>query len=366
MDRLPVEISSKILAKACFDDKATACSLNLTSKWISEVAETVRFEAVSLYGLPQIVGFAKMLEGLPPGHPKIKHLFISGIGLREAEKQRGQRQAKLRRLAVDYKLLPRAAEDDPPVGHRRGGYDVDSDYDLPQVWNDEFHTIFHRAASSVQTLFLTTMHHLRPATAIPCSLPNLIDFSITDSGYGISLPYELPQLRRLHTNSPGDRDTNAIKYRKNAPALEELRFSNLYHCDEFVDAIVAHAQCMEQGETELESAFPATMRRIILQQSAPPYGAWCGNAYMSHEWFSRRLHRAVMDVADSGGRGPLQLVLLKMPEVKLWLEGEINGLGYHFEDARKDWVDVISGSGNGCWGDTLLESNLCAGDELYF
>lgn len=68
MDHLPVDVASIILADACFGDQATACSLALTSKWVGQVVKPVRFEALSLYGLPQIVRFAQMLEGMPPAY----------------------------------------------------------------------------------------------------------------------------------------------------------------------------------------------------------------------------------------------------------------------------------------------------------
>lgn len=191
---------------------------------------------------------------------------------------------------------------------------------------------------------------------IPCALPNLIELSITESGCQFKLPHRLPNLRRLHT----DGSTDGVEYLNNAPVLEELRFTGITgsrptmsNTLQVLDAVETHVGSVGQGGVYSGSVFPVTMDRLILQQCAPPYGAECGNPYMDHRDLARRLDRAAESTIEFRSTGKFHLVLLHMPTVELWVEGNISGLGYHFEDARRDWMEIVSGSGKGCWGDNL-------------
>lgn len=95
------------------------------------------------------------------------------------------------------------------------------------------------------------------------------------------------------------------------------------------------------------------MKRLILQQNAPLYDAQCGGPLTYHE-LGRHLDRAVASTTEFRDSGKFHVALLQMPTFELCVQGKISGLGYEFEEAR-DWVDVISGNGKGCWADNLIE-----------
>lgn len=97
---------------------------------------------------------------------------------------------------------------------------------------------------------------------------------------------------------------------------------------------------MEQGQTE-GLAFPATLKRVILQQGPSPSNPWT-----DYEECEEILSNAVTLLGEQSGG--FQLVVLEELSMELWLKDEASGLGYFLEDARRDWADVISGRGKGC------------------
>jgi len=98
---------------------------------------------------------------------------------------------------------------------------------------------------------------------------------------------------------------------------------------------------------------PDTIKRVILQQSPPPYDAWCGNAWLQHEDFERCLIQAASSIAKhDNGRAGFRLVLLEKSDLESWCRGRVRGLLHaKFNDARDDWLDAIYGDGRGCWDD---------------
>lgn len=347
MYRLPVELVTKILSHACFDDKLTACSLSLTSKWIGEVVRPIRFEAISLHDALQVVAFAAILENMLPHSPKIKHLFVSAIGTNGADQLWVARQREVEKRAIGRNLLTETKGVHKDDEHADDWYERvkrDERRQTQEALDTALHSILRIAASSIETLFLTLIPNQGSAAAFPCVLPNLVDLSVTGVTCNLSLPQPFPALKRLHI----DRNLPiGLDLRKSAPALEELRFTSIHEgARRFVDAVVEHAQSMQLKQGDARGfSFPSSLRHVILQQCAAPYDVQCGGAYMSHVTFTGVLHDAVVSVAELG---EFQLALLETPGVKLWFEGRISGFGYFYEDARKDWMAVTEG-GKGCW-----------------
>lgn len=350
MDQLPVEVATNIFKEACFDDKAAGCALALTSKWMGEVIKPVRFVAVSLHGMPQIIGFSKLLEGLSSA-PKMKHLFVSGISFKEAEKRLAERVRELRWMAIDRKLLEKSKEvnldvvwnqeEDPEEDPDDEEAKAEEEEKQNIVMNDAFHRIVIQASASLKTLFLSTMPdlHYRSVNLLPCALPNLIECSITESGHRFMPPFPFNSLKRLHL----DADWDGAYFQNCTPALQELRFTNMDSESSLLDAIVQHARLASKAEGNSGSGLSATVKRVVLQQSPPPYGGGCGNSRMNHRDCTRELNRTAAAVDNLKVSERFQFVLLPIPTLNLWAEGKItDGLGFHFEDARRDWKEAIA------------------------
>jgi hypothetical protein len=354
---LPVELAFKIFSLACFDDKATGRSLALASKSTNELVHSVRFEAVSLCGSSQIVHFSSILAKIPRN---TKHLFVSGTDRDEAEEQRTLRHSKLRRMAVDYNFISESNQDNAYVEEDWFNHIILNDRELDEKEREEaavyaaFYKIIRHVAESVQTLFTTTIYHVW-STFPHVRMPNLTDFSATDMMYtSYAFPHPFPSLRRIHTDSRcHGRDESPIDFKTNAPALEELRITSLNESSgRFIADLVDHARRMECGDKN-GLLFPATLKRVLVQQCAPPYGACCGDMYMymQHDSFTAYIHKIANHLAESEERrAGFQLVVLPMLDIPLWLNRAVSGLTYTFDDAMRDWRSVISGE-KGCWDD---------------
>jgi hypothetical protein len=354
MDQLPVEILVKILALACFDDSATAYSLALTCKRLTDVAEFVRFEAVSLCGLSQLSRFTAILEDSPHISEKIRHLFVSELSRGEAEVRRLRGEIEMRKMAVSYRII------ENPTGVDDGLYNEDNNDDDDDVFAcydhsererkqeafyGAFHSIMQHVSTSLHTLFITTTFY-GTETFPPFPMPNLTNFYFTSTYTEFSIHQTFPKLKRIITNCC--MRERRVDLRSHAPVLEELRITNIGEAAAgFVGALVKYAQCREAG-TKDGALLPDTMKRVILQQSPPPYGAWCGNAWLQHEDFEKCLLQAAFSVArHDNGKAGLRLVLLEKSDLESWCKGRVRGLYYtSFCDARADWLDGVCGDGS--------------------
>ncbi|KZT20187.1 hypothetical protein NEOLEDRAFT_1076085, partial [Neolentinus lepideus HHB14362 ss-1] len=61
MDRLPVELWTRICGFACTDDGFTGRSLSLVSKYVYEVSDHCRYQSVALAGIVQMTSFLSLL-----------------------------------------------------------------------------------------------------------------------------------------------------------------------------------------------------------------------------------------------------------------------------------------------------------------
>lgn len=350
MTGFPVEIVSAILAEACFDDKATGCVLALTSKWISEVAKPVRFQAVSLYGVSQMMAFSKLFEGSTSANtPKIRHLFVSGIGPKQAEMRRDKRMKVLRKLAIGRKLLEKSDEDEEDVGSTPNYYpwlkpDEEVEGIDPMSVEIAVHKIILGAASSIETLFLATMppeSRYSLIVTLPCALPNLTEFSVTGNGCNFVFPDRLPSLKRVHFD-PG---SIALGPPNILPVLQELRYTGFSPdrrtTPPLLDVLLDHARSVMPGGPDFASVLPITLKRVVLQHTPPPYGARCGTSYIQHGCAADHLYSTRMAVNELKDATGFEVVELPEPTLELWAKGKIDGLAYNFEDARKDWMMAI-------------------------
>jgi hypothetical protein len=363
MDQVPVELTLKILSQACFDDKATGCALSLTSKEIRGLLKTVRFEAVSLYGPVQVNGFASVLEHSYSDHPYlIEHLFVSGSNLKEEKEWQVKRNTRTWKLAIQYKLISSRGEvgspDDIPDINNLHLFEewmrTQAEREAKQRALDKaLSKLIARLAPSLKTFFITSILESKSPLSFICPLPQLTDLSVTSTGGQFELPYRFPKLRRIHTTT-GMRsfsDKSSVDFEKNAPALAELRLTNLTENNVWLlSALVWYAGHRSGEKKEQALLLPKTMKRVILQQCSPPYGSPCGNSYMQHRAFSQALS-SVASAFVGSRKAPFELKLLQMLDLHFWIKGKSNGLGYFFEDARRDWADVIFGEGKGCWDD---------------
>jgi hypothetical protein len=360
MDKLPVELARKIFSQACYNDKATGCSLILTSKWIGEVVEVVRFETLSLCGVYQVKGFASTLQR----SRRVKHLFMSGIGVKEAEERRVSSDKLLRKLAVRHELIDGESDPDPTEY-------IDADIEVrwfggygarhsDQALEDSVRAIIQSAARSLQTLFMVELWLSNPRVPFDTSFPELTDVSMITDYLGLKSNQTYPKLKRIHTTSKirGDCSSEIVDFRQTAPVLEQLRLTGVCSYDE---RWLPRALSKETPDILL---FPNTMRRVIVQQCSPPYIARCGNAYISHRHLGRSLEQAAsLMLANSlNGQGVgYDLVVLEAQSLTLWLKGGASGLSYCFEDARREWVDLVHDTGTDGWDDvgaTAINPNL--------
>jgi hypothetical protein len=261
MDKLPLELLCDILRLACFDDNRTGRSLVLTSKYLRDVADLVRFEAISLYGTIQISRFADMLEkSLIHGAPtagvwgRIRHLFVSGYtkgGVRvlrlssepldtptasgenrdeggeddnvknnddkvnddEDDDEHESEEDESEEDGDDDDDEDNDDEDDDDEDDGEDGEDNDDDSDdewdpgevinlfMSHVEQDIFYSAFSKVirhiSPTLRTLFITTEFRLKEVFP-PFPMPNLTDLSITSSDTFSTIPYVYPKLRRIH------------------------------------------------------------------------------------------------------------------------------------------------------------------------
>lgn len=73
----PAEIYERIFSYACTDDGTTGRSLSLVSKLIHDASLNFKHFSIAVDGPAQAVGFAKLMETLPPNRRNIRHLFVS-------------------------------------------------------------------------------------------------------------------------------------------------------------------------------------------------------------------------------------------------------------------------------------------------
>jgi hypothetical protein len=359
MDQLPVEILVKIIALACFDDSATAYSLALTCKRLTDVVEFVRFEAVSLCGWCQLFRFAAMLEDSPHVSEKIRHLFVSELSRGEAEVRRLRGEIEMRKMAVRYGMIENATGVNLDLLNEcdmDGGvfacYDHSERERKQEAFYDAFYSIMQYVSTSLHTLFITTTSYGTEMFP-PFPMPNLVEFYFTSTYTEFSIHQTFPKLRRIITNCC--MREHLVDLRSHAPVLEELRITNIGdEAAEFVRALVKYAQYREAGTKDV-ALLPDTIKRVILQQSPPPGREWslrCGHALRRHKDFEKCLLQAAFSVAKhDNGKASFRLVLLEQSDLESWCKGRVWGLHYmSFDDARADWLDVVSGGG--CWDDT--------------
>jgi len=377
MDHLPVELLYKILALASFDDGATGRSLALTSKLFADIGDSVRFEAVSLCGTFQIIQFAAMLERFPDRRAvtagNIRHLFVSGRSRREAQKQKRRMDLILREIAVNYELI--AIDSDQNEKYKINQVvdeQIDSESEDELLVGEHERSSFHTAARSVLrysspsllTLFIITPYS-GSETFPPFSMPNLTDLSVTFAYTNFATTQTYPTLKRFHIDLvPIAPCGTPINLRTFAPALEELTITDMYNSESgFLDSLSAHACCLESVDKDnsaSELLFPDTIRRVLLQPCPPPYRAHCGTPYQFHDHFIDDLIDCAKSLAETEHRraGGFRVVLLEAPTIHLWCKGRCSGLRYSFEDARRDWTDVLLGEGRGRWDDTDRDSRV--------
>lgn len=266
MHRLPLDILTQILIEACFDDKFTGCSLSLVSKSISEVVNLIRFEAVSLYDVHQVFGFAEMLQKLRLPSPKIKHLFISAIGTNGANQLWVSRQKKMRKQARKCGLVVAETKDYEDDEEPKLDRNMDRQWRMQEALDGAFHNILIRAASSIKTLFITTIPIAGSTTSFRCALPNLTHLSITGVNCKLSAKQPFSALRLIHV----DQNPIDFDFRSSTPTLEELRFTSVREgAWKLVNAILDHSGCLRIDARQ--SAFPASLRRVVLQQWPLPH-----------------------------------------------------------------------------------------------
>ena len=375
MDQLPVEIHSKILGLACVDDNSTGRSLALTCKWLGDIANLVRFEAVSLCGTSTVVQFAAMLDGLP-NHAaatsgKINHLFVSDLSRKEAEEAGVRMNLRMRKLAIARKLI---ASDD-------NGDTYDDDYDKidlksykermglmherAKLFYGAFHRVLHHTSQSLRTLFIIAT--LQCAEDLPpFPMPNLTDFSTTIAYSSFASSSTYPNLKRINIDfDPCLTNHKPINFRNCTPALEELRITDLRasissnNTANLLAALAAYdIRCMELGARNVghNIIFPDSMKVVFIQPCSPPYGARCSNPRRTYISFNHNLILTAKQFAESENRhAGLRVVILPAPDVYSWVKGKSSGLHYSFEDAKRDWTNVLLGDGKGCWDDVDQE-----------
>lgn len=363
MNQFPVEILVCIFEQACFDDKRTARSISLASKLLANIVDPFRFEAVSLYGPSQICGFASLLKRSPEHSGRIKHLFLSGITLKEAGELREVRVSALRELAIRRGLAdkPQAVEQQPGFTlatkelERRVRRNVHCSSGNTPV--DEMYQIIRDVAQSLETLFITSIQIGGDYFSFfPCSLPNLTTLSATSGNYTPTITHVLPKLKSIHTNcyleTWEEEERPVLYFRTGAPALEELRLTDIpeYHDDSFLEHLVQHTNCVEEGRED-GLVFPDTMQRVIVQQGPPvyEYGCCAVCACAPYEDFATELSSAAASMAElQHERCGFPVVILEPLDVPYCYKHERGGLGYFFEDAWSDWMVLMSRTRDGC------------------
>lgn len=116
---------------------------------------------------------------------------------------------------------------------------------VEELLDDAFHSIFRRAASSIETLFTIAIQGSQaPATILFYPQPNLTNLSVTGNCATPSFYRPFSSLKRIHVTT-GLRDDDITSVINLAPALEELRFTGIHGeaAGVLVDAAVERARC---------------------------------------------------------------------------------------------------------------------------
>jgi hypothetical protein len=196
-------------------------------------------------------------------------------------------------------------------------------------------------------------------------MPNLTVFSTTNSYSSFASSSTYPNLKRINIDvDPCILGHKQINFRNCTPALEELRVTDLHTIStiNILTTLARYKRRMESGARH-NLIFPDSMKVVFIQPSSLPYGAHCRTPYRIYFSFNRDLARAAKHFVESENRrARLRVVILQALDVCLWVKGRSSGLHYSFEDAKRDWTDVLLGDGKGCWDDVnqqdLIESSL--------
>lgn len=308
MKEVPPEICGSIFALACVDTGATARSLSLVSKFISETSRPYRFQSISLHGLEEITSFLDLLNQTEPALRQVRYLFVS-----------------TQPRAEDSSASPRQLEDG------------EEPYAAP------IENLLRLVAPHVEVLELDLdLHSFRSMQAV-IAFPCLTDLTCCGS-YPLSEDDHKPlispchSLKRIHLRMSWDTPMNSFfqHLTKLAPNLTHLLFSNLR--DAWVLSRMSVALGLEEPSVHGQvSPLPSSLKHILLRPGNPPLMK-CSK--------SRRtlgtLYNAAQDLEDRDSR------------VKL-LPAEFDKR-YKSPISEDDWLDTISG-GAGCWS-TETESDL--------
>ncbi|KAH9917861.1 uncharacterized protein BXZ73DRAFT_105383 [Epithele typhae] len=234
MDKLSVEVFQHI----CFFATATARSLALTSKRVSDASQPYRFHSVIL-----LVATVGRLESLlahlaasrvrfPDSPPQILDLFLLCTEVTSAGKDiRRIKDSRYR----DYMI----------VDGRHNGPDADETPAEPGTdtahYAAHLSSLFAQAGPSLETLSIVFMErNLSWNTALPTRLPHLRELTVVNASQTFVLgrrsappprPPRLPALRRLYWfGAPEDwvylASLDIARFGEHAPQLTHVRLSN--------------------------------------------------------------------------------------------------------------------------------------------
>lgn len=359
MDRCPLELWTRIVTFACTDGGYTGCSLSLVSHTMHNIAEPIRYRAISILGNQKLFAFAARLATMSKP-PVIRHLLIADVRADRPDRPSGHDAHNRELMASWMEKRHKASEEEAAINRSLPGiissaapylytlvihdwsYDPIFDFIQFPLLRDATLTRVPRrsCASDTHTRFprLRRLHILYPSSVQGGLWDDLIKFApqLTHLRLtGITVDTQLPPFLRLLLDIPPP---------KQDPIWQHI-------------PIITGYSTFPPGSNDAQQALA-----VAAQLPALRYICVHPAIYKSHDscGFSFTLHREMLSdlrrVANAmrNWRGATRKFVLLPKEMP-----------YGAKEARKDWLNAIEG-GEGPWteGSNGLASTSRPAHEL--
>ncbi|GJE99623.1 hypothetical protein PsYK624_158940 [Phanerochaete sordida] len=322
MDHFAVETWLQIFTLACTDGGYTGRSLSLACQRMRAIVQPVHLQTVSLIDEEKLYAFVRALEVWSPP-VTIRHLLIF--------------------------TNPRVeeGEDTEEELDNKGAKEVEVNYSKEQHTTAELQQsidkVLAAAAPNVKTLVIQEPRYSLFSAKLV--FPALRDLTINEADFDFSPnPSHFPSLRRMHISSyfAGHTGDFWLELAHFAPGLTHLRLSGVTHSTDVPSFLQVLLHISSDNPLAVSPDPEASaiaekllaLRHVVVQPLDYQNKGLCGTGRVMH----RRMMKELRSVAEASGRGKGVGKLRLMPK----------GRYYGFEDAWKDWLDVIEG-GAGPW-----------------
>jgi hypothetical protein len=303
MDRWPTETWGHVFTHACTDDGYTGRSLSLVSRYIHEASKPMKLQSISVVGISQIHGFARLIANTPPCYRQVRYLFIHDMGRSEDED-----------------------DDDDDQGSEQPGSDQTLLFTLESIIT----TLAPSLTILYAFVYTLTSHPILPSSVIFPRLGELTLYCPTHRGSVLIATLEsipkivalFPALQYLYLAHPKSENLESvIRITHALPSLTHICIRSGWS----MKVINTLIDALRSKDTD-GSVLPSTIERILWEPEYRPKAYTCLSALETYVHFNALKSTSTLDT---------RVRLLEARRVDA-------------EDAEVYWRDTIEGRG-GWW-----------------